>query len=390
MEGIYLVLMMYCQNDYVNHFLKIDTDNITQEQMVELFCICLKNDSFKIGIQIYLRYISQADITSKILDIIISSFRDSIKFHEVKMFFLMEHLDLLSITQLNQVVDNFMEMFNRKDYRLNPMLSQYNTFKYSLLVYRVCWLIERKRIYSLITKCTLLTSYLSKGMVKYLEKQNHISQLYKFMREPIFHLSEKKDSLDIILQMQMEFLLKHPVVVEVLNLVYEGKYSVDSSVLSLSQTFQAFFLMEAADLKSINERMLMNIKSLGDSGSGKQASLQFNIWKQCIEQREQDEMLFTVVVGMLIIAVSFIIDIQISSVILTMEDIYGAHFIGAAHLFVNSDVQQLSAFCPNTVENMTTLMSTINIFNQLILIAGLGFFTSLIQKLTITSLKDNV
>ena len=124
--------------------------------------------------------------------------------------------------------------------------------------------------------------------------------------------------MDIILEMQMEFLLKHPVVVEVLNLVYEGKYSVDSSVLGLSQTFQAFFLMEAADLKSINERMLMNIKSLGDSGSGKQASLQFNIWKQCIEQREQDEMLFTVVVGMLIIAVSFIIDIQISSVILTM------------------------------------------------------------------------
>ena len=57
------------------------------------------------------------------------------------------------------------------------------------------------------------------------------------MSEPIFSLSEKKDSLDIILEMQMEFLLKHPVVVEVLNLVYEGKYSVDSSVLSLSQTF---------------------------------------------------------------------------------------------------------------------------------------------------------
>ena len=39
---------------------------------------------------------------------------------------------------------------------------------------------------------------------------------------------------------------------------------------------------------------------------------------------------------------------------------------------------------------MTALMSTISVFNQLIFIAGLGFFTSLIQKLTIVSLKDNV
>jgi len=57
------------------------------------------------------------------------------------------------------------------------------------------------------------------------------------MREPIFHMTERKDSLDIMLEMNMEDLLNNPVIVEVLNLVNEGKYSVDSSVLSLSQTF---------------------------------------------------------------------------------------------------------------------------------------------------------
>ena len=61
--------------------------------------------------------------------------------------------------------------------------------------------------------------------------------LYNFMREPIFHMTERKDSLDIMLEMNMEDLLNNPVIVEVLNLVNEGKYSVDSSVLSLSQTF---------------------------------------------------------------------------------------------------------------------------------------------------------
>ena len=57
------------------------------------------------------------------------------------------------------------------------------------------------------------------------------------MREPIYHMTERKDSLDIMLEMKMETLLQHPVIVEVLNLVYEGKFSVDSSAMSLSQTF---------------------------------------------------------------------------------------------------------------------------------------------------------
>ena len=102
-----------------------------------------------------------------------------------------------------------------------------------------------------------------KSISRYLEKQQHISQLYKLMREPIFHMTEKKDSLDIMLEMGMDELLKHPVIVEVLNLVYEGKYSVDSSILTLSQTFSASINMEVADIKSINDRMIQNVLSLG-------------------------------------------------------------------------------------------------------------------------------
>jgi len=33
------------------------------------------------------------------------------------------------------------------------MIHQYNTIKVALLVYRVSWRIEQKKIYSLITKC---------------------------------------------------------------------------------------------------------------------------------------------------------------------------------------------------------------------------------------------
>ena len=48
------------------------------------------------------------------------------------------------------------------------------------------------------------------------------------MKEPVLDLLIEKDSLDIILEMNMEEILNHPVVVEVLNLVYEGQYTVDS------------------------------------------------------------------------------------------------------------------------------------------------------------------
>ena len=166
------------------------------------------------------------------------------------------------------------------------MLCQFNTIKYSLLIYRITWKIERKKIYSLITKCSTLDTYICHSLSKYLERQHHISQLYKFMTESIFHMTERKDSLDIMLEMNMETLLKHPVIVEVLNLAYEGKYSADGSALSLSQTFSSFFNMDIAELKSIQERLLLNIKSFGESSSGKQSNLQFNIWKQCINQRE--------------------------------------------------------------------------------------------------------
>ena len=50
-------------------------------------------------------------------------------------------------------------------------------------------------------------------------------------------MTEVKDSLDLMLEMGMNELLNHPVIIEVMNLVNEGEYSVDVSLLQLSQTF---------------------------------------------------------------------------------------------------------------------------------------------------------
>jgi|TARA_B110000305_G_C19149256_1_gene497258 hypothetical protein len=169
----------------------------------------------------------------KMMDILMTTIRESSKFHEMKLFLVHEHFDVLSIGQMNNLVDIYQEIVH-KDAKLNPVINCFNTIKLALLIYRICWKIEKKQIYSLITKCSLLQSYLITSLSNYFEKQNNILVLYKFMSEPILHMTERKDSLDIMYEMNMQELLKHPVVVEVLNLVFEGKYSVSSSALSMS------------------------------------------------------------------------------------------------------------------------------------------------------------
>ena len=100
--------------------------------------------------------------------------------------------------------------------------------------------------------------------MNYLERQNHIAQIYKLMREPIFHMNERSDSLDIMYEMKMEKLLKHPVIFEILNLVYQGQYSFDPTVMNLSVTMQQMINSQANDLKSINDNLVHNIKSFGN------------------------------------------------------------------------------------------------------------------------------
>ena len=167
-EEIYLVLEMYCKQDYVKHFLKVDLSEIEHKQFVDLFCICFRYDSFKIANQIFLRFMTSQDISPRIIEMFIVSLRDSVKFHEMKMFYIHEYFDLFTISQMNQLIDTYMDILNRKELRMNPMLSQFNTIKYALLIYRISWKIAHKKIYSLITKCYLLNKYIQSSLDYYL------------------------------------------------------------------------------------------------------------------------------------------------------------------------------------------------------------------------------
>ena len=101
-KDIYNVFEMYCKEDFYEEFQQTRKDDITHQQFIELFIICLRNDSFKIAILIYAIYLKPAeDMGDKMMDILMATIKDSVKFHEMKLFFLHEHFDVMSIGQMN-------------------------------------------------------------------------------------------------------------------------------------------------------------------------------------------------------------------------------------------------------------------------------------------------
>ena len=75
---------------------------------------------------------------------------------------------------MNVIIDYYNSCKDLKEPKLNPFISQYNTIKMSLAVYRICWRVDQKKIFSLATKCQMLQKYIMKSIQKYFEKQNNI------------------------------------------------------------------------------------------------------------------------------------------------------------------------------------------------------------------------
>jgi hypothetical protein len=174
-EEIYLVLEMYTKQDYHEHFLTTDTKDIKHEQFKKLFQIAIQNDSMKVAFNIYLRLLTQQDIVQTDMDLFMNALKTHV-YHEAKFFFIHQHFDLMSVKQLNTLVDILMGMLTSvRNLKLNPALHQFNIIKYALLIYRVSWKIEKKKIYSLITKVSMLNNYLFSSLEKYLMKQSHIA-----------------------------------------------------------------------------------------------------------------------------------------------------------------------------------------------------------------------
>mmetsp|Transcript_23983 Transcript_23983/g.36810 ORF Transcript_23983/g.36810 Transcript_23983/m.36810 type:complete len:265 (-) Transcript_23983:1822-2616(-) len=132
------------------------------------------------------------------------------------------------------------------------------------------------------------------------------------MLEPVLTLREKEgDILDMMLGMNMQNILNHPVIIEVLNLVNEGQQSVDSPILYLLTTLETLFEMKTIDNKPVADRIMKNITGFGSGSDRKQTGLHFHIWKNCLQQRTQDEVLFSCILcGALLYYFYWVNDIQ--------------------------------------------------------------------------------
>ena len=62
-------------------------------------------------------------MSPKIMDLVIFSLKDSVKFHEMKIFFIHEHFEVLSVAQMDTLVDSYQEILHRKELKMNPIIS---------------------------------------------------------------------------------------------------------------------------------------------------------------------------------------------------------------------------------------------------------------------------
>jgi len=105
-DDIYNVFQMYCKEDFDKEFIQTKKDDIIHQQFIELFITCLRNDSFQIATLIYTVFLRPAeDMDQKMMEILMNTIKESVKFHEMKLFFLHEHFDVLSIAQMNYLID---------------------------------------------------------------------------------------------------------------------------------------------------------------------------------------------------------------------------------------------------------------------------------------------
>jgi len=148
--------------------------------------------------------------------------------------------------------------------------------------------------------------------------------------------------------------------------------------------------MEISSLKSINERLLANIVNVGDSGSAKQTSLQYHIWKQSIQRREIDEMVFSVLINGVVIGIAMYINSILNSSYAYTKDTFGGDFGKRTGLFLNAKPEVLEEFCGGEIDHLKEEYAVVKIFYMLMVISCIGMFSSVVQKLVSYKYKDNV
>lgn len=58
-------------------------------------------------------------------------------------------------------------------------------------------------------------------------------------------------------------------------------------------------------------------------------------------------------------------------------------------MFLNANTEILNDFCPIAKADLLGVSNIVNYFQLVIMISGIGYFTSIVQKFTVVRLNDN-
>ena len=101
-------------------------------------------------------------------------------------------------------------------------------------------------------------------------------------------------------------------------------------------------------------------------------------------------MLFSVLVSVLVVALSFYLDSMLSLVVADMDATFGASIVGKLPIIENASAGQRSDFCQAVVPHLTDFGKIVSALNPIIIFGGVGYLTAVIQKIAVVRLKDNV
>ena len=90
----------------------------------------------------------------------------------------------------------------------------------------------------------------------------------------------------------------------------------------------------------------------GGQGAAKQSSLQFHIWKHNIDQRMQDEMLYTILFSGSVIILCFAISLILNEFMAMTKTEFMDYFIFQATLFLRATDDALERFCEPAIERI--------------------------------------
>lgn len=132
---------------------------------------------------------------------------------------------------------------------------------------------------------------------------------------------------------------------------------------------------------------MLNINKLGDWRLKKQSSMQFHIWKQCIRQRETDEMMFMCLVSLVIIFLAAWINQLISDQYKLQMSVLGERL--SSQITQLQVPANLAAYCMQEVELSASLVHKLELLRYLSIFVAIACISSIWCKMLTALVKQN-